>query len=162
MVPSILCSARHCSAPDSLLCNHGPWTLFYHLCPSQPAYPCSENREYQSLSILLGTLDNSRWLLRYCSPLSWSSLGMHDYARIGLEPTWTAHMTTFYASSKGPAPVSDEPCESWDVPLYQRKREVNTSLVGSRSPPWNHVGHSALSCQSSSVRSSKRSSTHGW
>jgi hypothetical protein len=42
---------------------------------------------------------------------------------------------------------------------YIKKKEVNTSLVGSGSPPRNHVGHSALPYESSSVRSSKRSST---
>ena len=50
-------------------------------------------------------------------------------------------------------PVSDELCESLDVVLYQKKQEVNTSPVDFVSPPQIHVGHSALACQSSSVRS---------
>ena len=74
---------------------------------------------------------------------------MLDYARISLEPTLTARRTTFHVSSKGPTPVSDEPCE--DVALYKKKQEVNISLVGFVSPPQIHVGHSALACQSSAI-----------
>ena len=50
--------------------------------------------------------------------------------------------------------------EMWHY--IKKKQEVNTSLVGFVSPPQIHVGHSALSCQSSSLRSSKRSSTCRW
>ena len=118
-VASVVYSVRHCNTPDSLLCNHGRWTLFYHWCPSQLAYPCVKNRVYQSLSILLDTLDSTRRLLQYCNPLSWSPLGMLDYARTDLEPTWTARRTTFHASSMGPVPMNHVNHEMWH---YIKKR----------------------------------------
>jgi hypothetical protein len=122
---------------------------FLPLVPFLASLPLWQESDYQSLSVLLGTLDSTRRLLQYHNPLSWSPLGMLDYARISLEPTWTAHGITFNASSKGLGPLSYEPYESWDVALYKKKQEVNTYLVGFGSPPRNHVGHLALSCQSS-------------
>ena len=53
--------------------------------PSQPTLVM--RIRYQSISVLLGTLDSTQLLLQYYNPLSWSPLGMLDYARIDLEPT---------------------------------------------------------------------------